>query len=68
MKREPDDDRDEPTDEEISEQIERTDCVSLIMDVMNLDDAGVVEWANALRQSIYDGISENRNDRSDGDE
>jgi len=31
-------------------------------------DAQILQWAHELRQSIYEAIVENRNDRSDGDE
>ena len=70
MTREPDDDRDEPTDDEIAEHIaNHIDCEAEIADMMWLTtDREILQWAHNLRQSIYDAISENRNDRSDGDE
>jgi len=66
----PADDRDEPTDEEISEHIAtQTDCDAEITDMMWLTtDREILQWAHNLRQSIYEAIVENRNDRSDGDE
>jgi len=68
--RDPADDRDEPTDEEISEHIAMyMDCSDEIIDMMTLTtDAEILKWANALRQSILDAIIEKRADVSDGDE
>ena len=62
--REPDDDRDEPTDDEIAEHIAtHTDCDAEIADMMWLtSDREILQWAHNLRQSIYDAINENRND------
>jgi hypothetical protein len=66
----PADDRDEPTDEEISEHIDiHTDCDAEINELMCLTtDKEILAWANALRQSIIDAIIEKRADVSDGDE
>jgi hypothetical protein len=68
--REPDDDRDEPTDDEIADHIAtHTDCEAEIVDMMWLTtDREILQWAHNLRQSIYEAIIEARNDRSDGDE
>ena len=70
MNRDPADDRDEPSDEEISEHIAtHTDCDAEINELMTLTtDREILAWANALRQSILDAIIEKRADVSDGDE
>ena len=66
----PADDRDEPTDDEISEHIDiHTDCDAEINELMTLTtDKEILTWAHALRQSILDAINEKKSDRSDGDE
>ncbi len=68
--REPDDDQDEPTDDEIAVYIaNHTDCEAEIADMMWVTtDAQILQWAHNLRQSIYDAILENRNYVIDGDE
>lgn len=60
--REPDDDRDEPTDDEIAEHIAtHTDCETEIADMMWMtSDREILRWAHNLRQSIYEAIIENR--------
>lgn len=62
--REPDDDRDEPTDDEIAEHIAtHTDCEAEIADMMWLtSDREILQWAHNLRQSIYDAIIERRSE------
>jgi len=56
----PGDDRDEPTDDEIAEHIAtHTDCEAEIADMMWLtSDREILQWAHNLRQSIYEAISE----------
>jgi hypothetical protein len=68
--RDPADDRDEPTDDEISEHIDiHTDCDAEINELMTLTtDREILKWAHALKQSIIDAIIEKRADVSDGDE
>jgi len=69
--REPDDDRDEPTDDEIADHIAtHTDCEAEIVDMIRWlsTDKEILQWAHNLRQSIYEAIIEARNDVSDGDE
>lgn len=58
--REPDDDRDEPTDDEIADHIAtHTDCEAEIADMMWMSsDREILQWAHDLRQSIYDAIAE----------
>ena len=71
MNRDPANDRDEPTDDEISEHIAtHTDCDAEINELMALTtDKEILAWAHNLRQSIYDAIELNReNQKSDGDE
>lgn len=68
--REPDDDRDEPTDEEVRECLAETDCEEEIAILMDLTTpAEILAWALALQTKIHDAIELNReNQNSDGDE
>lgn len=68
--REPDDDRDEPTDEEIEEAIDRCEPEDVLVDLMSLTtDAEILQWAHAFQRSVFDAIEINReNQNSDGDE
>ena len=70
MIREPDDDRNEPTDEEIEEAIDRCEPEDVLVELMSLTtDAEILAWAHAFQRAIHDAIEINReNDRSDGDE
>ena len=68
MRREPDDDRDEPTDEEIEEAIDRCEPEDVLVELMSLTtDLEILAWAHAFQQSIHDAIEINR-ENSDGDE
>ena len=68
MIREPDDDRDEPTDEEIEEAIDRCEPEDVLVELMSLTtDKEILEWAHAFQRAIHDAIEINR-ENSDGDE
>jgi hypothetical protein len=66
----PADDRDEPTDDEINESIDRCEPVCVLTDLMSLTtDKEILAWAHAFKQQIHDDIEINReNQESDGDE
>ena len=68
--RDPADDRDEPTDDEITEAIDRCEPEDALTELMGLTtDAEILAWAHAYRQSIHDAIELNREQQnSDGDE
>jgi len=70
MNRDPADDRDEPTDEEITAAVEASDCVALIMEVMDLtNNQEMFAWCIRLQDRIHDAVNLNReNQKSDGDE
>ena len=66
--REPDDDRDEPTDDEIVDAVARCECDDILVEVMSLEtDKEILEWARVFKASIYEAIEINR-ENSDGDE
>ena len=62
--REPDDDRDEPTGDEIANHIAtHTDCEAEINEMMWMTtDREILQWAHELRQSIYEAIAEAKAD------
>jgi hypothetical protein len=66
----PANDRDEPTDEEVREQIDRTDFGDDIETLCGLiDERAILQWAHTLQHKIHDAIELNRdNQKSDGDE
>ena len=66
----PADDRDEPTDDEISEAIDRCEPEDALTELMALTtDAEILTWARDYQQSIHDAIDLNREQQnSDGDE
>ena len=67
MNREPDDDRDEPTDAEIVDAVARCECDDILVELMSLDtDKEILEWARVFKASIFEAIEINQN--SDGDE
>lgn len=64
----PADDRDEPTDDEIEEAIDRCEPEDALTELVGLTtDKEILVWAHAFRQSIHDAIEINR-ENSDGDE
>ena len=68
--RDPADDRDEPTDDELTESIDACEPADAICELMTLTtDAQILKWARDVQQSIHDAINDNReNQKSDGDE
>lgn len=76
MRREPDDDRDEPTDDEISaagEEFSTWDFSNAMAELTSLDtDAELLKWARGLRERfddyLSDVVADRESDRSDGDE
>ena len=66
----PADDRDEPTEEEIEEAIDRCEPEDVLTELMCLTaDRDILAWAHAFKQSIHDDIELSReNQKSDGDE
>lgn len=68
--KDPADDRDEPTDEEVREQIDRTDFGDDIETLCGLiDPKAILAWAHAFKHKIHDAVNLHReNQNSDGDE
>lgn len=68
--RDPADDRDEPTDDEIEEAIDDCEPEDALTELMCLTtDKEILAWAHAFKQQIHDAIELNReNQESDGDE
>lgn len=66
----PADDRDEPTDEEIEEAIDRCEPEDALTELIGLTtDAEILKWAHSFKQSIHDAVNLHReNQNSDGDE
>ena len=69
--RDPADDRDEPSEEEISQYvagyIPGDEEIAYMVTTLTTDKE-ILKWAHDLRQSILDAIIEKRADVSDGDE
>ncbi len=67
--REPDDDRDEPTDDEIQEHVSgMTDLDIEVADLMVMEsDRDILAWARHLQRRIIEEILEARDDKSHDD-